>query len=280
MGLRTQKKDFSQQQIEGLEALARGQHLPAGWKLVHSSLVGPAPDEVSKCWLIILQFPKGSHIIRRRMLQQPYKYEDLAETVHGADDEIPLAAAIHQFNSSHENGLIGKEQPPLTEEEVVASIRWWKNRRHEAAVTNGEFDVFQRIADTRSLPKGSEIELLQNFEPGDGFAYVIWSVRLKMQRTAKPGWTYAFDLRERFISSCLIDDGTIRWGPAAANGLQAGVKFTPSREELAAGHKMAVQFFIRNTTDKSLELSFPKLMTRATTTTRFRRLTLPDSQSP
>lgn len=41
------------------------------------------------------------------------------------------------------------------------------------------------------------------------------------------------------------------------------MKFTPLTKPEAAGRKLAVRFFIRNTTNNSLELSFPKLMTRA-----------------
>ena len=146
-------------------------------------------------------------------------------------------AAIREFNDAQRRNPVGKDQPPLTEEEVVAAIRWWEHRRNEAPLTNAEFAAFQQIADTRSLPQGCEFEVLCNFEPGDGYEYVIWSVRIVMQRTAKPGWTFAFDIRERFVSSRLIDDGTISWGTPAENGLKAGVQFIPHSGQYARGRK-------------------------------------------
>ena len=158
---------------------------------------------------------------------------------------------------------VGKDQPPLTEDEVVAAIRWWKYRRDEAPITNAEFEAFQRIADTRSLPPECKFEVLSNFEPGDGYEYVIWSARTVMPRTTKPGWTFAFTIRERFVRSRLIDDGTIAWPATAHNGMEAGVRFTPHATQYAQGQKIAVRFFFRNTSDRVLEVSLPNLMTHA-----------------
>ena len=217
------------------------------------------------CWSIILQFPEGSHTIRQQMLKQPDKYDHTAASVQRTP--LPTASRwrLRFANSTiaQWRDPVGKDQPPLTEEEVVAAIRWWEHRRNEAPVTNAEFEAFQQIADTRSLPQGFAFEVLSNFEPGDGYEYVIWSVRIVMQRTSKPGWTFAFDIRERFVSSRLIDDGTISWGPPAGNGLKAGVQFIPHSGQYAKGQKVAVRFCIRNTSDRTLDVSLPNLMTHA-----------------
>ena len=40
------------------------------------------------------------------------------------ENSIPLAEAIKKFNERAALDRIGREQPPLTEDEVVAAIRW------------------------------------------------------------------------------------------------------------------------------------------------------------
>ena len=257
------KQDFLPEQTAGFEFVLKEQRLPAAWKIIRNTRSGPEESEMFTSWSIILQSPEGSHTIRQQMLKQPDKYDGAAGAATATADSVPLAAAIRELNDAHQRDPVGKDQPPLTEEEVVAAIRWWKHRRNEAPVTNAEFEAFQQIADARALPPGFTFEVLPNFEPGDGYEYVIWSVRIVMQRTAKPGWTFAFDIRERFVSSSLIDDGTISWGTAAGNGLMAGVQFIPHSGQYARGQKVAVRFFIRNTGDRTLDVSLPNLMTHA-----------------
>ncbi len=262
----SRRKDFTPEQIAGFEYLVENQRMPTQWKLSHSDRVGPDGSDVFQCWSIILQFPNGTHTIRQRWLRQPDKYDEVvagATTTYVDSDAIPLSAAIRQFNEAHMNDPVGKDQPPLTEQEVVAAVRWWKYRRNEAPVRNGDFLGFQRIADERSLPRGFEFEALSSFEPGDGYSYVNWSVRIVVQRSSKPGGTFAFDIREQFISCRLIDDGTIAWGPPAQNGLRAGVQFIPAGKQYAKGQQIEVRFFLRNTSDLTLELSLPNLMTHA-----------------
>jgi len=115
----------------------------------------------------------------------------------------PLSAAIRAFNAEARQNEIGRDQPPLTEEEVVAAIRWWQLDRNEAPVTDEEFAAFRRIADTRELPPGAEFEVLTGFQPNDEFVFTRWSVRIVMPRTAagKSGWTYAYVVRDRAIRS-------------------------------------------------------------------------------
>ncbi len=261
------KKDYSPEMVSGLECLLENHQLPAGWTIRHMSQGGPNPASTFQCWFIDLSTAKGSSIvIRRRILRQPSRYDDLAAETQPTNIEpnaIPLAAAIREFNEAHMHDAIGKDQPPLTEDEVVAAIRSWQYHRNDAPVTNAEFEAFQQIANTRSLPKGFQFELLTDFEPGDGYRYRIWSVRIVMQRTAKPGWTYAFEIRRQYVSCSPIQDESTAWGPAAANGLQAAVQFSPAGKQYKMGQRIAVRFLLRNTSDKSCDMSVPNLMTHA-----------------
>ena len=152
------------------------------------------------------------------------------------DGATPLAAAINGFNAAH-NTVRNVRQKPLTEEEVVAAIRWWKTRRNDAPVTNGEFAQFQKIADTRELPKGAEFEVIPDFIHGDGTEHFIWSVRIKMPQQSKPGWTYAYEIRRQYVHSEGIDDvkrkeQTIAWGPVAAKWIAGRRAFGAAQRKL------------------------------------------------
>src|SRR5688500_5611643 len=73
-----------------------------------------------------------------------------------AASETPLKAAVENFNQKARMNLIGKTQPPLTEDEVVAAIRGWIPK-HTPGVTDEVFDLFQEIAESRELPDGAEL---------------------------------------------------------------------------------------------------------------------------
>jgi hypothetical protein len=122
------------------------------------------------------------------------------------EDGVPLAAAIYAFNEQWGKTKLGKDQPPLTEQEVLAATEDWKTRRIEAPVTNSEFASLQQITDTRLLPTDTSFELLTSFRPGDGYTYDRWSIRILTPRTAKPGWTYAYEIRDRFLGVRKADE--------------------------------------------------------------------------
>src|SRR5690606_15378559 len=131
------------------------------------------------------------HVIRRRVLGpldakgRPVRLAAI-DPAMADKDSTPLAAAINEFNA-HYHTLAGQPQPPLTEEEVVAAIRRWKSRRDQAPVSNSEFENFQRIAETRHLPKDVEFEVLGHFQPNEQLDFHIWSVRIVMPRTSGGG---------------------------------------------------------------------------------------------
>jgi hypothetical protein len=109
----------------------------------------------------------------------------------------PLAEAIGAFNVRAAEDKIGKDQPPLTMEEALAAIRWWRFDRKKAPVEDSEFEDFQRIAETRVLPPGAAIEVIRGFQPTNEIEFTAWSVRIRMPRG---GGSYAYAIRERMIS--------------------------------------------------------------------------------
>ena len=203
-------------------------------------------------------------MIRERLLCQldaDGKTMPLAEGAKspGDDDATPLAAAIGGFNEQHRSD--GVPQPPLTEEEVVAAIRWWKTRRNEAPVTNREFATFQKIAETRQLPKGVALEVISHFGRVDGSSHIIWSVRIVVPRESREGWTYAYTIREQYVhpykrSERSDDDIRIAWGAAGSNGLQVGFRLEPRNELYATGQQVTPVFIIGMQVHKSWRFHF------------------------
>lgn len=261
---------LSTEQLQKFREIAELRRLTAGWRLEFVSEVDGADEERFQGWQVqlILDQPQRApfrHMIRTRLLNQldaagqPVKLNEPGPLL---PDNTPLAAAIHGFNSAHRS-LGGIDQPPLSEEEVVAAIRRMKTRRNELDVTNAEFSVLQKIADQRQLPEDVDFEILKMFQPGDGFEYLIWSIRLTLPRIENnvPYPRYTIILRKQFVRSQAIDNGKIAWGPVAKNGLQAGVRFEPHNEQYVTGQQVLPRFYYRNTGDQFVEIMLPRLMT-------------------
>jgi hypothetical protein len=109
-----------------------------------------------------------------------------------------LADAVKEFNESFRVKHAGKDQPPLTEDEVVAAIRGWV-REFTPPVTDEVYDAFQKVAETRVLPKGAKIDMINGWKGYRGFSFDVWWIDLRMPVGEKSG--YAFRIRSRTMSS-------------------------------------------------------------------------------
>lgn len=210
--LLTTDEDFRQSPAaEILQGVLDSGHLPDGWSLCGEvvELDDAQQEPLASVWRIRLadveEGVKTVHIIRQHYLQPRGDFdrdsagtgpEDVADP-----DGMPLQAAIRAFNTSSRRTIDGQRQPPLTMSEVLAAIRGWQSRRDDAPVVNRDFDAFQRIAETGMLPADTKFEVLHSFAPGDGRVYFIYSVRILTPQSDKPGWTYAYTIRERYLSS-------------------------------------------------------------------------------
>jgi hypothetical protein len=266
---------FTAEEMEQLKRIVADRTMPVGWNFGRVGTIDGADGERLQTWMIYLYKPDTDdsgkrcknllHVIRQQLLGQldadgkPMPLPDVKKELIDAD-AVPLAAAIAEFNATH-HILCDVRQPPLTEEEVVAAIRWWKTRRNEALVTNGEFAAFQKIADTRQLPDGVHLEVISDFVDADGNHDYIWSVRIVMPRESKKGWTYAYEIRKQHLRSERTEDLGISWGATAKNGLQVGVRIEPRKESYAIGEQVTPIFYYRNS-GRGMPFSFPRLMTR------------------
>jgi hypothetical protein len=108
-----------------------------------------------------------------------------------------LPDAVLLFNIETLSTAFFKEQPPLTEEEVVAAIRSW-SREATPGVTDEVYDRYQQIAETGTLPEDAELRLLRTYAR-DGFMIDVWWIDLTIRTGERTG--YSFRIRDQKISS-------------------------------------------------------------------------------
>jgi len=125
-----------------------------------------------------------------------------------SDRAVPLPEAIEAFNKKAANDYIGKDEAPLTEEEVIAAIRA-SVRPSKPAVSDNLYNAFKQIAETRQLPPGAVLENNGGLhDPGGEFVYDVWKVRIWMPMEA--GVTYSFGIRERTIRSRTLKEELVK----------------------------------------------------------------------
>jgi hypothetical protein len=172
-----------------------------------------------------------------------------------------LSAAIIEFNAAHKS-ILNIPQPPLTEDEVVAAIRYWKAKRNDAPVTNRDFAYFQKIADHLQLPADAQFET-QFADEADGSELTAWSVRIRLPKGGMAGGTYAFVIREQYIRwrSGKAKEAKIEWGPASPDGLQAGLRLRPNRKSYVGGQLVTPTICFRNTGKEQMSTHLPRNIT-------------------
>jgi hypothetical protein len=116
-----------------------------------------------------------------------------------AEATSSLAEAIRGFNQRAPEYKNGKAQPPLTEDEVIAALRWAVMHRKELPISEETRQTVERITETKQLPPNFDLELLTDYEPDGRVVFEVWSIRLRVPR--EPHGTYAITIRETMIRS-------------------------------------------------------------------------------
>lgn len=242
-----------------LSALATQHQLLEGWTIHGDFVELPTKDTPVRAFQIVLQHNiSGKRFIVRQRFVAPLKSPSDTSSQTAESKGTPLYVAIKRFNATNFR-VDGKKQPPLTEDEVVAAILHQQTRRDEYDVSDSLFERLQDIAWTRVLPEGATLEVIPKFGTEGETIHTIWSVRVKLvqDEAGREGWTYAFILREQFLSVTHGDAGKIHWGPPGTNGLQAGVRLSPPVTHFVMGQRIDVELFYRNVLTKSIEATIP-----------------------
>jgi hypothetical protein len=108
--------------------------------------------------------------------------------------EIKLSDAVADFNRKASSERIGKTQPALTEDEVVAAIRCWDRKRY--SVSDEVYSLYLRIADTRMMPKNAMLSYTSGLE-SDGYHFEVWWIYLDVTLASDTGFSYR--LRSQII---------------------------------------------------------------------------------
>lgn len=119
-----------------------------------------------------------------------------AEAQRTTGAAVSLAQAIADFNAKAQQSETGRQQSPLTMEEVIAAVGL-RGRREEPSAPERQWQQFKQVAETRMLPPAAEFEVLTGIDPGGAYIYEVWYVRLMLRKD--DGGTYSFTIRERAI---------------------------------------------------------------------------------
>ena len=127
-----------------------------------------------------------------------------------AQDEtpVPLDAAVRKFNARAAEHPIGKAQPPLTDDAVIAAIRWNLLDREKLNISDETARLLDAVPQTRTLPEEFTLEFEEGYEPNDRVTFDAWMVKLRI-----PGGVYGADggstaivISKRMIRSRLIGE--------------------------------------------------------------------------
>lgn len=103
---------------------------------------------------------------------------------------IPLSEALVRFNAFAAEHRVGKDEPPLTEAEVVAAIRSQLATLREGRVAN----TYSKIARTRRFPSNAEFVSMSGYQPSNGPSRTVWWVNLDIRLSKTSG--YGLRVRE------------------------------------------------------------------------------------
>jgi len=109
-----------------------------------------------------------------------------------------IATSVNLFNSQAKGDPIGKLQPPLTEQEVIAAIRAWTPAKSDR-VADEVYDAFQEIAESGWLPEGSQLRYKTKWSGHQGYSFDVWWIDLSIKTGERTG--YVFRIRDQKIAS-------------------------------------------------------------------------------
>lgn len=124
--------------------------------------------------------------------------------MNGYSTEIPIAQAVEDFNQLAKCHRLGKTQPPLTVEEILAAIR--DTHPSEKKLRSWVYNTYQDIGKTEKLPKGTFIDFGMGSETLGGYIIEKWSIILyvglnKYTRELKGNPFFELYIRNQYISS-------------------------------------------------------------------------------
>jgi hypothetical protein len=105
---------------------------------------------------------------------------------------IPLADAVAFFNKKSREDSVGRQEPPMTEGEVIAAIT---AQLPTLAASNQVKAIYSAIVRTKRIPITASLDSIPGFSPASGKQlYTVWWVNLDIRPSENSG--YALRVRE------------------------------------------------------------------------------------
>jgi len=132
---------------------------------------------------------------------------------------VYLSDAVQQFNEQQRQDKIGREQPLLADDEVIAAIRAADLHEVKQELSDEEFDQFQAIAEMRLLPGCWALEKQTQLAAADGALWSVWTVGLTLNRV--DGTEFSYTIRNRTLTydpariqrEAVAQEAAPDWGP-------------------------------------------------------------------
>ena len=104
---------------------------------------------------------------------------------------VALADAVNRFNTRAIEDKVGELEPPLTADEVLASIK------SQLATLNSNLEskrMYEQILRTGRLPAQAELYFMDGYNPGNGPTKAVWWINLDVP--CHNGLGYGLRIRE------------------------------------------------------------------------------------
>ncbi len=205
-----------------------------------------------------IPLPADTPIIDKRFIIGTFtrKQAEQPAAADLADQSTSLADAVRDFNAENTRRGRGQDQPPLTEEEVVEAINRFAWKRDVPDGIEDEFAAFKAVAETRRLPKGTELEVLTGLQP-DAFTLIqLWSIRINLPAPERAAGTVGFTVRHTKLHEEKIDPKSVAWGKPDADGLSLGLFLAPNKDKYQIGDHVQLRLFVRNDGKKAVEPTY------------------------
>jgi hypothetical protein len=109
------------------------------------------------------------------------------------DKDVPLRKAIREYNTKC------PDKNPLTEAEVIAAVR--DLRAHHPKVTEAIFQLYQRVANEKILPRGMYFSRITGYVSADYKYEVDWKDLTADPLATQTQLGFNYRIRARYLSS-------------------------------------------------------------------------------
>lgn len=156
---------------------------------------------------VLYSFARGGQSTPRQEPKPDELRPDAGEYLlwtRGYPGTTPMARAVEEFNEHAKGTEVGKTQPLLTVEEVLAAVRDWSP--NEDPIDPEMFAALQEAARSGTLPKGAYLSFNSGSVSRNGYDIDAWNIYLQVGLNKYPNDlvdvpSYRILIRRQYIAS-------------------------------------------------------------------------------